>query len=83
MKFSKVEKAARDVVLAAEGEVSLEDIWDGIGNRRTQFWRTKASDLMLRVCLKSLAIGPEIVRSTPLGRGAKARYAVKCRKEVL
>lgn len=80
MKFSPQEQAARSIVLGAEGEIDLDSIWTGIGKQKTNHWRSKAAELMRRVCLKSILIGPEISRTTSLGRGAKAKYSA-IRKE--
>lgn len=77
MSFSKMEELARQVVLEAEGDVSLEEIWAGTGREQTPHWRSKACALMRIVCLKSEIALPRIERKSGLGRGAKATYGRK------
>lgn len=74
MKFSKMEEEARKIVLAAEADISIDEIWSKLGKEESNFWRSKACELMRRVCLKSEAMPPKIERKTRLGRGAKAFY---------
>ena len=72
-----MEELARQFVLEAEGDVSLEEIWSGIGRAQTSHWRSKACTLMRIVCLKSETTPPRIERKSGLGRGAKATYGRK------
>ena len=74
MKFSKTEEKARAFVLSAGSEVTLEQVWESVGKEHKGCWRTKAAELMRRVCLKSQLKGPLIERSSRLGRGSKAKY---------
>lgn len=76
MKFSKMEEEARQIVICAGRDVELEEIWLGLGKRESHFWRSKACDLMRRVCLKSSLLPPKIERKTRLGRGSKAVYGI-------
>lgn len=77
MKFSKMEEEARQIVLAAGADISIDEIWIRLGKERKNFWRSRACELMRRVCLKSEVISPKIERKTRLGRGAKAVYGIK------
>lgn len=77
MSFSKMEELARQVVLEADGDVSLEEIWAGTGREKAPNWREKACALMRIVCLKSELTPPRIERKSGLGRGAKAAYGRK------
>lgn len=77
MKFSKMEEEARQIVLGAGSEISIDEIWERLEKKESRHWRNKACDLMRRVCLKSEVIPPSIERKTRLGRGAKAFYRVR------
>lgn len=75
MNFTRRESAARAIVLQ-KAKADLEEIWTGIGKKKTVHWRVQATDVMRQVCLKSTINGPLIERATPLGRGSKAVYQV-------
>ena len=74
MKFSKMEEEARQIVLNARGEISIDEIWHRLGRMESNHWRSQACELMRRVCMKSHVIPPKIERKTHLGRSAKAAY---------
>jgi len=77
VKLSKMEEKAREVVLKAGTDLSVESIWLGMGREKKKNWRVTANDVMRRVALKSEIIPPRIERKTGLGRGAKAIYGVE------
>jgi len=77
LNFSKNEEKARQIVLSSSGEISIDEIWKRLGKPESHFWRSKACELMRRVCLKSEIFPPKIERKTRLGRGSKAHYGRK------
>lgn len=81
MKFSKMEQEARKIVLDSGSEISIDEIWTLLGKDKSPHWRSKACELMRRVCLKSHIIPPAIERKTPLGTGAKAKYGTALRHQ--
>lgn len=76
MKFTKMEYQARQIVLSAGSEISVDEIWTRLGKSQFQpeHWRNQANELMRNVCIKSEIISPKIERKTRLGHGAKAVY---------
>ena len=74
MKFSKMEEEARQIVLSAGSEISIDEIWERLEKEESGHWRSSACELMRRVCLKSEVMPPRIERKTRLGRGSKAFY---------